>query len=146
MSKKDTEYVKKRKSYYGFSRYYPGRIGAKSYIIGDSVTEKKREISRRILIALLIILLFITSFVVTSVCLDIAAFSLLSIKKSLAPANDFLFYSSSQQQPQSQSLSQSSKSMSSSSFSPLPGHSIVSSSSISSSRRISAPQRGHSTS
>ena len=72
MNKRDTEYVKKRKSYYGFSRYYPGRIGNKTYIIGDSVTEKKREITRRILIAVIIILLFIISFVVTSVCLNIA--------------------------------------------------------------------------
>lgn len=72
MSKRETEYVKKRKSYYGFSRYYPGRIGNKTYIIGDSVTEKKREITRRLLIALIIILLFVVSFVVTSVCLDIA--------------------------------------------------------------------------
>ncbi len=72
MNKKQREYVKKRKSYYGFSRYYPGRIGSKTYIIGDSVTEKKREINRKILIALLIILLFIVSFVVTSVCLNIS--------------------------------------------------------------------------
>lgn len=72
MSKRQTEYVKKRKSYYGFSRYYPGRIGSKTYIIGDSVTEKKREINRKILIALLIILLFIVSFVVTSVGLNIS--------------------------------------------------------------------------
>ena len=72
MNKRNTEYVKKRKSYYGFSRYYPGRIGNKTYIIGDSVTEKRREITRRILIAVIIILLFIISFVVTSVCLNIA--------------------------------------------------------------------------
>ena len=72
MSKKQREYVKKRKSYYGFSRYYPGRIGSKTYIIGDSVTEKKREINRKILIALFIILLFIASFVATSVCLNIS--------------------------------------------------------------------------
>lgn len=72
MSKKQAEYVKKRKSYYGFSRYYPGRIGSKTYIIGDSVTEKRREINRRVMIALLIILLFIVSFVVTSVCLNIS--------------------------------------------------------------------------
>lgn len=72
MSKKEKEYVKKRKSYYGFSRYYPGRIGSKTYIIGDSVTEKRRETNRRILIALLIILLFVVTFVATSVCLNIA--------------------------------------------------------------------------
>lgn len=73
MSKKNREYVKKRRSYFGFARYYPGTTGPKTYIIGDSVTEKKREISRKILIALLIILLFIVSFVITAVCLDISA-------------------------------------------------------------------------
>lgn len=73
MSKKNAEYVKKRKSYYGFSRYYPGRIGSKTYIIGDSVTEKRKELVRRILLALLIILLFAIAFIATSVCLDIAA-------------------------------------------------------------------------
>ncbi len=72
MSKKDKEYVKKRKSYYGFSKYYPGKIGSKTYAIGDSVTEKKREVSRRILIALLLLLLFIISFVFTDVCLNIS--------------------------------------------------------------------------
>ncbi len=72
MSKQSKEKVKKRKSYYGFSRYYPGRIGARSYIIGDSVSEKSREIKRKVLIALLIILLFIITFVATSVCLNIA--------------------------------------------------------------------------
>ena len=72
MSKHSKEKVKKRKSYYGFSRYYPGRIGAKSYIIGDSVSEKSRELKRKVLIALMIILLFIISFVATSVCLNIA--------------------------------------------------------------------------
>ncbi len=72
MSKKNTEYVKKRKSYYGFSRYYPGRTGSKTYIIGDSVTEKRREILRRILIALSLILLFIIVFVITDVCLNIS--------------------------------------------------------------------------
>lgn len=72
MSKQSKDKVKKRKSYYGFSRYYPGRIGARSYIIGDSVSEKRREIKRKVLIALLIILLFIITFVATSVCLNIA--------------------------------------------------------------------------
>ncbi len=69
MKSKNSEYVKKRKSYYGFSRYYPGRIGAKTYIIGDSVTEKRRETIRRIAIAVGIILIFILAFVFTDVCL-----------------------------------------------------------------------------
>ncbi len=70
--KKNNEYVKKRRSYYSFSKYYPGRIGAKAYVIGDSVEQKRREIKRKIIIALLIILLFVASFVVTSVCLEIS--------------------------------------------------------------------------
>ncbi len=72
MLNKNDEYVKKRKSYYGFSRFYPGRTGSKKYIIGDSVTEKRREILRRVLIALSIILLFIITFVVTDICLNIS--------------------------------------------------------------------------
>ena len=72
MFRQNKEKVKKRKSYYGFSRYYPGRIGSKTYIIGDSISEKSRELKRRVLIALLIILLFIVVFVATSVCLNIA--------------------------------------------------------------------------
>jgi hypothetical protein len=70
--KNNKEYVKKRKSYYGFSRFYPGRIGSKNYIIGDSITEKRRELNRKIFIALLIILLFIVTFVLTSVFLNIS--------------------------------------------------------------------------
>ncbi len=69
---KNKEYVKKRRSYYSFSKYYPGKIGSKAYVIGDSVEQKRREIKRRIIIALLIIVLFIVSFVVTSVCLEIS--------------------------------------------------------------------------
>ncbi len=72
MSKKNNEYVKKRKSYYSFSKYYPGRIGSKTYIIGDSVTEKRRELIRKILISLSLILLFIIVFVITDVCLNIS--------------------------------------------------------------------------
>ncbi len=70
--RKDKEYVKKRKSYYGFSRYYPGKIGSKTYMIGDSVSEKRRELRRRIIIAFILILLFVLSFVITRVCLIIS--------------------------------------------------------------------------
>lgn len=72
MSKANKEYVKKRKSYYGFAREYPGKIGSKTYIIGDSVAQKRRERIRRVIIAVLIILLFVVSFVVTSVGLKIS--------------------------------------------------------------------------
>lgn len=72
MSKKEKEYVKKRRSYYGFAKYYPGKIGSKTYVIGDSLEQRKREARRRIIIAVLLILLFILAFMVTSVCLEIS--------------------------------------------------------------------------
>ncbi len=72
MARHNKEYVKKRKSYYGFARYYPGKIGSKSYAIGDSVSQKKRDTIRGIIIAILIILLFVATFVITSVGYEIA--------------------------------------------------------------------------
>lgn len=72
MSRQNKEYVKKRKSYYGFAREYPGKIGSKTYIIGDSVAQKRRERIRKIILALLVILLFIASFIITSVGLKIS--------------------------------------------------------------------------
>ncbi len=72
MARRNKEYVKKRKSYYGFARYYPGQIGSKSYAIGDSVSQKKRDTIRGIIIAILVLLLFIVAFVVTSVGFEIA--------------------------------------------------------------------------
>ena len=39
-----SEDIIKRKSYYGFARYYPGKMGTKKYVIGESkVAEKKRK-------------------------------------------------------------------------------------------------------
>lgn len=73
MSKQSKEYVKKRKSYYGFSKEYPGRTGKNGYAIGDTVTRNNKERVRRIIIALLIVLLFIVSFVITSVGLHISS-------------------------------------------------------------------------
>lgn len=72
MARQNKEYVKKRKSYYGFARYYPGKIGAKSYAIGDSVSQKRRDTIRGIIIAILIVLLFVATFVITSVGYEIA--------------------------------------------------------------------------
>lgn len=73
MGKQSKEHVKKRKSYYGFSKEYPGRTGKNGYAIGDTVTRNNKERVRKIIIALLTILLFIVSFVVTSVCLHISS-------------------------------------------------------------------------
>ncbi len=72
MVKQNKEYVKKRKSYYGFARYYPGKIGSKSYAIGDSLSQRRRDRIRAIIIAVLLLLLFIATFVVTSVGYEIA--------------------------------------------------------------------------
>ena len=72
MVRRNKEYVKKRKSYYGFARYYPGQTGSKSYAIGDSVSQKKRDTIRGIIIAILLVLLFVATFVITSVGYEIS--------------------------------------------------------------------------
>lgn len=66
------EKVKKRKSYYGFAKNYPGKLGSSKYVIGDSRDVKKRESIRRILITVILILLFIASFIATTVGLEIS--------------------------------------------------------------------------
>lgn len=71
MAKREED-VKRRKSYYGFAKNYPGKLGSTKYVIGDSKAVKRRDSVRRILIAVMIILLFIATFVITSVCLDIS--------------------------------------------------------------------------
>ncbi len=72
MNKRESEYVKKRKSYYGFARNYPGKLGANRYVIGDSLAVRRKETIRRIIIAVLVVLLFATTFVLTTVCLKIS--------------------------------------------------------------------------
>ena len=72
MNKRESEYVKKRKSYYGFAKNYPGKLGANRYVIGDSLAVRRRETINKIITVLLIILLFATTFVVTTVCLEIS--------------------------------------------------------------------------
>lgn len=64
---KNNEYVKKRKSYYGFAKNYPGKLGSTKYVIGESRIVRRNETIRRIVIAVIVILLFIVSFVITSV-------------------------------------------------------------------------------
>ncbi len=70
--KSKTENVIKRKSYYGFAKYYPGKTGTKNYVIGESLVAEKKERIRRILIILGLLLLFIISFFITTVCLEIS--------------------------------------------------------------------------
>ena len=72
MFKGEREYVKKRKSYYGFAKNYPGKLGSSKYVIGESRAVKKSETLRSIIIALIIVLIFIFSFVFTSVCLNVS--------------------------------------------------------------------------
>ncbi len=69
---KNNEYVKKRKSYYGFAKNYPGKLGSSKYVIGESRIVKRNETIRRIVIAIIIVFLFIASYVITSVGLNIS--------------------------------------------------------------------------
>ena len=64
---KNNEYVKKRKSYYGFAKNYPGKLGSSKYVIGESRIVRRNETIRKIVIAIIIILLFIASYVITTV-------------------------------------------------------------------------------
>ena len=69
---KNNEIVKKRKSYYGFAKNYPGKLGSSKYVIGESKIVRRNEIIRKIVISIIVILLFIASYVVTSVGLNIS--------------------------------------------------------------------------
>ena len=69
---KNNEYVKKRKSYYGFSRNYPGKLGSSKYVIGESKMVRRNETIRKIAIAIIVILLFIASYVITTVGFNIS--------------------------------------------------------------------------
>lgn len=72
MSKKESNYIKKRKAYYGFAKDYPGNLGSNKYVIGDSLTVRRNETIRKIIAAVLIVLLFIVTFVTTTICLEIS--------------------------------------------------------------------------
>lgn len=67
-----TEDVIKRKSYYGFARYYPGKMGVKKYVIGESRVAEKRERIRNILVFLGYVILFLVAFFITTVCIEIS--------------------------------------------------------------------------
>lgn len=69
---KNNEYVKKRKSYYGFAKNYPGKLGSSKYVIGDSRVVRRKEIIRKVIIIVFIILVFIASYVATSVGFEIS--------------------------------------------------------------------------
>jgi hypothetical protein len=67
-----SEDIIKRKSYYGFAKYYPGKMGTKKYVIGESKVAEKKEKIRNILAISGYIILFILAFFITSVCIEIS--------------------------------------------------------------------------
>lgn len=69
---KNNEYVKKRRSYYGFAKNYPGKLGSNKYVIGESKIVRRNETIRKIVIAVIVIFLFIASYVITSVGFNIS--------------------------------------------------------------------------
>lgn len=69
---KNNEYVKKRKSYYGFAKNYPGKLGSSKYVIGESKIVRRNETIRKIVIAIIVIFLFLASYVITSVGFNIS--------------------------------------------------------------------------
>lgn len=75
MNKKKTsnpEGVVKRKSYYGFSKRFPGNIDGGTYLIGDSRSIKRKETVKKIIAAVVYLLLFAAAYVVTSAALYIS--------------------------------------------------------------------------
>ena len=91
MSKRESDYVKKRKSYYGFAKNYPGKIGATKYIIGDSIDVRRKEIIRRIIMIILAVLLFIITFVVTTVGIRISERPIQTNKKAVCSIEHIAF-------------------------------------------------------
>lgn len=69
---KDNEYVKKRKSYYGFAKNYPGKLGSSKYVIGESRIVRRKEIIRKALIVVFIIFIFLCSYLATCVGFEIS--------------------------------------------------------------------------
>ena len=67
-----SEDIIKRKSYYGFAKNYPGKLGSSKYVIGESKIVRRNETIRKIVIAIIIIFLFIASYVITTVGLNIS--------------------------------------------------------------------------
>ena len=67
-----SEDIIKRKSYYGFAKYYPGKMGTKKYVIGESKVAEEKEKIRNILAISGYIILFILAFFITSVCIEIS--------------------------------------------------------------------------
>lgn len=70
--KNKTEDIVKRKSYYGFSKNYPGKLGSSRYVIGESRVVRKREVLRKILLALIVVMIFVFAFLITDICLNIS--------------------------------------------------------------------------
>lgn len=89
---KNNEYVKKRKSYYGFARNYPGKLGSSKYVIGESKIVRRNEIISKIVIAVIVILLFIASYVLTTVGFNISERKPENKTTSVSVDTDVVFY------------------------------------------------------
>ena len=64
--------VIKRKSFYSFSKQYPGTQDNGEYLIGESRTMKRRETVIRIAFIVFLVLLFAVSFIVTYTSLELS--------------------------------------------------------------------------
>lgn len=71
-NKNNNEKVKKRRSYYGFAKNYPGKLGSSKYVIGDSKKIQRRDFVRRIIIILMLAMLFAVMYIITAVCFEIS--------------------------------------------------------------------------
>lgn len=70
--KRKPEKVIKRKSYYGFSKKYPGACDRGTYLIGDSLTVKRKETAKKIIAGIAYIILFAAAYIITSAAILIS--------------------------------------------------------------------------
>ena len=62
----------RKKSYYPFSKNYPGRRSGTSYAIGESRTRKKKEKRKKIVFSVFLVLFFVLIFVVATVSINLS--------------------------------------------------------------------------
>ena len=62
----------RKKSYYPFSKNYPGRRSGTSYAIGESRTRKKKEKRKKIVFSVFLVFFFVLVFVIAAVSINLS--------------------------------------------------------------------------
>ena len=62
----------RKKSYYPFSKNYPGRRSGTSYAIGESRTRKKKGKTQKIVFSVFLVFFFVLVFVIAAVSINLS--------------------------------------------------------------------------